>query len=284
MRPGSQNRLCHCLRTHPASRGLRRPRSVFKDRRIVDHGGVIRRYELTDQERKLLAPLIPRAATSRPGVEDRQVVNGMVYKIRTGISWRDLQERYGPWQTVSPASAATPSGRGVHPCPPARPCPRGCGRRHRLARPDRLHHRPRPAARRHRPKRGIHRPDEPDDHSLGRSRGGLTIKIHFACDGRGRPLAILLTPRPTQTASAHAPPGTHPGSAHRTGQTPLQTRPGHRQQGLQLPRLPRLPARRGIVTRYDKTATSHEAAVSLASLGKIRSKTDPGAATVLAVT
>jgi transposase len=33
-------------------------------------------------------------------VEDRQVINGMVYKIRTGISWRDLPERYGPWQTV----------------------------------------------------------------------------------------------------------------------------------------------------------------------------------------
>ncbi|MEU3245424.1 transposase [Streptomyces sp. NPDC006875] len=29
-------------------------------------------------------------------VEDRQVVNGMVDKIRTGISWRDLPERYGP--------------------------------------------------------------------------------------------------------------------------------------------------------------------------------------------
>jgi transposase len=33
-------------------------------------------------------------------VSDRQVSNAMVYKIRTGISWRDLPERYGPWQTV----------------------------------------------------------------------------------------------------------------------------------------------------------------------------------------
>ncbi|WP_435811637.1 IS5 family transposase [Streptomyces decoyicus] len=37
-------------------------------------------------------------------------------------------------------------------------------------------------------------PDETGDHALGRSRGGLTTKIHLACDGRGRPLAILLTP------------------------------------------------------------------------------------------
>lgn len=80
--------------------GLEPLGSVFKDHRVVDHGGVIRRHELTDQEWELLAPLIPRATTGRPRVSDRQVINGMVYKIRTGISWRDLPERYGPWQTV----------------------------------------------------------------------------------------------------------------------------------------------------------------------------------------
>ncbi|WP_443073677.1 transposase [Streptomyces sp. NBC_01478] len=67
---------------------------------MVDHGGVIRRHELTDQEWELLAPLIRRAATGRPRVDDRRIVNGMVYKIRTGISWRDLSDRYGSWQTV----------------------------------------------------------------------------------------------------------------------------------------------------------------------------------------
>ena len=74
--------------------------SVFKEDQVVDHGRVIRRHELTDLEWELLAPLIPRAATGRPRVPDRQVINGMVYKIRTGVSWRDLPERYGPWQTV----------------------------------------------------------------------------------------------------------------------------------------------------------------------------------------
>ncbi len=28
------------------------------------------------------------------------MINGMVYKIRTRISWRDLPERYGPGKTV----------------------------------------------------------------------------------------------------------------------------------------------------------------------------------------
>ncbi|MER7514597.1 transposase [Streptomyces lavendulae] len=36
----------------------------------------------------------------RPRAEDRRVVNGMVYKIQTGLSWRDLPERYSPWKTV----------------------------------------------------------------------------------------------------------------------------------------------------------------------------------------
>ncbi|MCP9943703.1 transposase [Streptomyces somaliensis] len=35
-------------------------------------------------------------------MEDRQVINGMVYRIRTGISWRDLPERYGWRKTVYP--------------------------------------------------------------------------------------------------------------------------------------------------------------------------------------
>lgn len=36
--------------------------------------------------------------------------------------------------------------------------------------------------------------DEPRHHALGRSRGGLSTKIHAVVDGRGRPLVIALTP------------------------------------------------------------------------------------------
>ncbi|MBP5895523.1 IS5 family transposase [Streptomyces sp. LBUM 1481] len=35
---------------------------------------------------------------------------------------------------------------------------------------------------------------EPDDHAIGRSRGGLTIKVHLTADSRCRPLAFVLTP------------------------------------------------------------------------------------------
>lgn len=37
-------------------------------------------------------------------------------------------------------------------------------------------------------------PAEPEDHALGRSRGGFTTKIHLVCDGDGRPLGFKLTP------------------------------------------------------------------------------------------
>ncbi|MGW1735250.1 transposase [Streptomyces sp. NPDC001999] len=43
------------------------------------------RHELTDPEWELLAPHTPRAVTGRPRVDERQVINGMVYTIRTGI-------------------------------------------------------------------------------------------------------------------------------------------------------------------------------------------------------
>jgi transposase len=36
----------------------------------------------------------------RPFREHRQVVEGIVYRLRTGIPWRDLPAEFGPWQTV----------------------------------------------------------------------------------------------------------------------------------------------------------------------------------------
>ncbi|GAB2985551.1 hypothetical protein GCM10027184_41900 [Saccharothrix stipae] len=33
-------------------------------------------------------------------MDDRRLINGMPFKAKTGIAWRDLPERYGPWKTV----------------------------------------------------------------------------------------------------------------------------------------------------------------------------------------
>ncbi len=61
-----------------------------------------RRHELTDEEWAALEPLLPcqRPRTGRPAKDHRTVLNGMVWILRTGAPWRDLPERYGPWQTV----------------------------------------------------------------------------------------------------------------------------------------------------------------------------------------
>ncbi len=64
--------------------------------------GQVRRHEVTDVEWKFLNPLIPRssAKTGRKPSDRRTVLNGVMWTLRTGAPWRDLPERYGPWQTV----------------------------------------------------------------------------------------------------------------------------------------------------------------------------------------
>lgn len=65
----------------------------------------------------------------------------------------------------------------------------------------RLHGQQGSPARRRRPQKGAAAGDELEDparasagQALGRSRGGLTTKVHLACDGRGLPLAVVVTP------------------------------------------------------------------------------------------
>ncbi|MFI6886719.1 IS5 family transposase [Streptosporangium canum] len=62
-----------------------------------------------------------------------------------------------------------------------------------MGRRGRLYDRPRSPACRRGPSKGAPA-GEPDDHALGRSRGGLTTKIHLAADSRCRPLAFVITP------------------------------------------------------------------------------------------
>jgi len=61
------------------------------------------RYDLRDEEYALIAPLLPPERTGKPGRPPnphRQVLNGILWILRTGAPWRDLPERYGPWSTV----------------------------------------------------------------------------------------------------------------------------------------------------------------------------------------
>lgn len=58
-----------------------------------------RRHELTDKEWAILSPLLPNKPRGVPRVDDRRVLNGILWRFRTGSPWRDLPERYGPVTT-----------------------------------------------------------------------------------------------------------------------------------------------------------------------------------------
>jgi transposase len=60
----------------------------------------MRRHELTEAEWARLAPLLPPPRGGRPRKDDRLVIDGILWKLATGAPWRDLPERYGPWQSV----------------------------------------------------------------------------------------------------------------------------------------------------------------------------------------
>ncbi|KUM91972.1 transposase [Streptomyces yokosukanensis] len=59
------------------------------------------RGELSDGQWERLEPLLP-VSNGRCGRwrDHRQVINGILHRIRTGVPWRDLPERFGPWKTA----------------------------------------------------------------------------------------------------------------------------------------------------------------------------------------
>jgi len=60
------------------------------------------RGDLTDEQWNKWRSLLPkRKQTGRPAADDRQIINGMLWILRTGAPWRDLPERYGKRGTVS---------------------------------------------------------------------------------------------------------------------------------------------------------------------------------------
>jgi transposase len=58
------------------------------------------RYDLSEAEWRLIEPLLPNKPRGVARVDDRRVINGIFYVLRTGSPWRDLPERYGPYTTV----------------------------------------------------------------------------------------------------------------------------------------------------------------------------------------
>jgi transposase len=62
----------------------------------------MKRHELTDEQWALVDPYLPlsTARTGRPPRDRRTLLNAVFWILGTGAPWRDLPERFGPWQTA----------------------------------------------------------------------------------------------------------------------------------------------------------------------------------------
>jgi transposase len=60
----------------------------------------MRRHELSDEEWAIIQPLLPQKSRGAPRVDDRRVINCILWRFRTGAPWRDVPERYGPRTTL----------------------------------------------------------------------------------------------------------------------------------------------------------------------------------------
>ncbi|WP_410099272.1 IS5 family transposase [Streptomyces sp. STR69] len=159
------------------------------------------RGDLTEAQWAVLEPLLPKGIRSgRPPVHTkRQLINGIRFRTRTGIPWRDLPERYGPWETVYGLPRRwqrNNTWRRILEQLQARADTKGlitwevsvdstivrahqhaAGARKRDLRVE--------------PPGGVF--TEPDDHGLGRSRGGLTTKLHLAVEQAQKPMSLVIT-------------------------------------------------------------------------------------------
>lgn len=62
----------------------------------------MRRYEITDHQWQLLAPLLPGKAgdVGCTAADNRLFINAVLWIARSGAPWRDLPERFGHWNSV----------------------------------------------------------------------------------------------------------------------------------------------------------------------------------------
>ena len=59
----------------------------------------LRRYETTDFEWSVIAPLLPNKPRGMRRADDRKVLNVIFWRLRTSSPWADIPEDYGPSTT-----------------------------------------------------------------------------------------------------------------------------------------------------------------------------------------
>ena len=139
------------------------------------------RYDLSEAEWRLIEPLLPNKPRGVPRVDDRRVINGIFYVLRTGSPWRDLPERYGPYTTVyNRFNRWAKAGVWLH-----------IFETLAAQSPQSLHLIDSSIIRAHQHAAGGKKGGP--DHAIGRSRGGLSTKINAVVDERGLPVRIVLS-------------------------------------------------------------------------------------------
>ena len=58
------------------------------------------RSDMSDLEWEFIKAVLPNNTRGKKRVDDRRVLDGIFYVLRTGIPWADLPERYGPPTTI----------------------------------------------------------------------------------------------------------------------------------------------------------------------------------------
>ncbi|MFD4862756.1 IS5 family transposase [Streptomyces atratus] len=150
---------------------------------------------LTDAQWARIEPLLPNRTPKRGGRwrDHRQVIDAIAWKFQTGSQWVHLPAEYGSWKGVYTRLrnwAIDGTWERVFTALLAQADAEGdldwvvsvdstIVRAHQNAAGARKKGNP---------------AGEPDHHAIGRSRGGLSTKIHLAADGRCRPLCFVLTP------------------------------------------------------------------------------------------
>ncbi|WP_425424737.1 IS5 family transposase [Streptomyces aurantiacus] len=174
---------------------------------------MVRRHELTDAQWRKIEPLLP--GNGRPGgqwADHRKVVNGVLFRARTGVPWPDLRERYGPWQTVYERHRRWSADGTWHNILEELQIEADAGdpdeaHARKISRQEwavnihstscRAHQHAAGAPRRapaDYPQKGAGRVRADGREALRRSRGGLTSKVHLLSDDRARPLHWLTSP------------------------------------------------------------------------------------------
>ncbi|WP_405499630.1 IS5 family transposase [Streptomyces anulatus] len=149
---------------------------------------------LTDAQWARIEPLLPDRSPRRGGRwrDHRQVLDAIAFKYRTGTPWIDLPKHFGSWKGVhNRLRTWAADGTLVRVFTALLAQADAAGDLDWVVAVDSTVVRAHQHAAGARPKGAP--VGEPDDHALGRSRGGLTTKVHLAADSRCRPLAFVLT-------------------------------------------------------------------------------------------